>query len=295
MKEKKEIQVQLSPYGEFPQTREDGTQVRQVCDEEAFRRLVDSFDPGDVPVDFDHGIESNGGSTRAAAWISRIWVDPDKGLMASLALTPAGADAVQGREYRYLSPAWILAEDGRPEKLLSVAFTNRPNLPVTPVMNARKPVATLNISNPASGAAGGLTTNLNKIKMEELKKSLGLDETADEAAVIAAVQALLGEIEQMRREKAEAEMEAEAEEFANACDPETPEQKEEIKNAYKISPEATKMLAKNIRRTARQKILNTAAAKTPELPRKSFNARAEMAALPPSERKAFFRQHRADF
>lgn len=298
MKGKEEIQVQLSPYGEFPQTREDGTQVRQVCDEEAFRRLVDSFEPGDVPVDFDHGIESDDGSTRAAAWISRIWVDPDKGLMASLALTPSGEEAIVGREYRYLSPAWILAEDGRPEKLVSVAFTNRPNLPVTPVMNARKPVATmvaLNISNSASGAAGGLTTNPNKIKMEELKKALGLDETADEAAVIASVQALLSEIEQMRREKAEAEMEAEAEEFANACDPETPEQKEEIKNAYKISPEATKMLEKNIRRTALQKILNTAAAKTPELPRKSFNARAEMAALPPSERKAFFRQHRADF
>ncbi len=294
----KEIKVQLSPFGEFPQSREDGTEVTQICDAEAFARLVDSFEPGEIPVDFDHGIESDGGSTRAAAWLSRLWVDGEKGLMAILALTPAGEEAVQGREYRYLSPAWILDDDGRPEKLVSVGFTNRPNLPVSPVLNARRTVATmvaLNFDNPASGNAGGLTKNPNKIKMEELKKALCLDETADEAAVIAAVQALLGEIEQMRREKAEADMEAEAEKFANACDPETPEQKEEIKNAYKISPEATKMLAKNIRRTARQKILNAATAKTPDLPRKSFNARAEMAALPPSERKAFFRQHRADF
>lgn len=294
----KEIDVQLSPFGEYPQTGDDGAEIKQICDAYAFRRIVEQFRPGEIPVDYDHAIESDDCSTRAAAWITRLWIDDDDGLMGTLALTPSGEDAVLGREYRYLSPAWILAEDGRPEKLVSVALTNRPNLPVAPVINARKPVATmvaLNFSTTAPGIAGGITTNPQKLKMEELKKALGLEESADEAAVIAAVQALLGEIEQMRREKQEAKMESEAEAFANACNPETPEEKEEIKNAYKISPEATKMLAKNICRTRPQKILNTASAKTPELPRKSFNARAEMAALPPSERKAFFRKHRADF
>ena len=31
----KEIEVQLSPFGEYPQTREDGTTVNQICDAEA--------------------------------------------------------------------------------------------------------------------------------------------------------------------------------------------------------------------------------------------------------------------
>lgn len=295
MKEKKEIQVQLSPYGEFPQTREDGTQVRQVCDEEAFRRLVDSFDPGDVPVDFDHGIESDGGSTRAGAWVERMWVDPEKGLMAVLRLTPAGEAAVQGREYRYLSPAWLLGEDGRPEKLVSVGFTNRPNLPVAPVANSRC-VAHAILNNGQSASVTGGQTSKDKPNMNELKQALGLEETADDAAVLEAVKALVAEIGQMRRAKAEAEMDAEAEEFANALNPADAEQKENIKNAYKVSPQAAKMLAKNIRAAApQQKVLNAAAATTPPLPRKSFDARAEMAALPPAERKQFFREHRADF
>ena len=292
MKEKKEIQVQLSPFGEFPQTREDGTQVVQICDEQAFQGLLENFGGGEIPVDFDHGIESDGGSTRAGAWVERMWVDPEKGLMASLALTPAGEEAVQGREYRYLSPAWILGKDGRPEKLVSVGFTNRPNLPVAPVANSRR-VAHAIFNGQSASVTGGQPSK-DKPNMNELKQALGLEETADDAAILEAVKALVAEIGQLRRAKAEAEMDAEAEEFANALNPADAEQKENIKNAYKVSPQAAKMLAKNIRAAAPQRVYNTAAAKVPELPRKGIDARAEMASLPTRERAAFYAAHRAE-
>ena len=47
---------------------------------EAFQHLLENFSGGEVPVDFDHAGEE-GGSTRAGAWVERLWVDDSKGLM----------------------------------------------------------------------------------------------------------------------------------------------------------------------------------------------------------------------
>lgn len=74
----KEIEVQFSPFGEYPQTQEDGTTVNQVCDAEACQHLLENFSGGEIPVDFDHAGEE-GGSTRAGAWVERLWVDDSKG------------------------------------------------------------------------------------------------------------------------------------------------------------------------------------------------------------------------
>ena len=95
-----EIEVQFSPFGEYPQTRDDGTTVNQVCDAEAFQHLLENFSGGEIPVDFDHAGEEGGstragawverpgvksikvpfrGSTRAGAWVERLWVDDSMG------------------------------------------------------------------------------------------------------------------------------------------------------------------------------------------------------------------------
>ena len=74
----KEIEVQLSPFGEYPQTRDDGTTVNQICDAEAFQHLLENFSGGEIPVDFDHADEEDG-STRAGAWVERLWVDDSMG------------------------------------------------------------------------------------------------------------------------------------------------------------------------------------------------------------------------
>ena len=61
--------------------------------------------------------------------------DPGLGPVGVFRLTEAGAEAVNSREYRFVSVCWFLGDDGRPFKLDSVALTNRPNLPVRPVLN----------------------------------------------------------------------------------------------------------------------------------------------------------------
>ncbi len=127
-----ELEVQLSPYGNYPGLRGD-ERVIQRCDRAAFEAVVANFRP-EVLVDFEHHAET-GGDTEAAAWVQRVRVDPAKGLMATFRFTDAGADAVSNRRLRFLSPVWELDPHGRPVRLVSVGLTNKPNLPVRPIMN----------------------------------------------------------------------------------------------------------------------------------------------------------------
>lgn len=127
-----EREVQLSPFGEFSGLL-DGRRVIQTCDQAAFERLVANFS-GEVLVDFEHKAEL-GGDTEAAAWVQGLRIDPAKGLMATFKFTDVGAEAVANRRLRFLSPVWSLDDEGRPERLVSVGLTNKPNLPVAPLLN----------------------------------------------------------------------------------------------------------------------------------------------------------------
>ena len=127
-----EREVQLSPFGDFPGVLE-GQRVMQHCDQAAFERIVANF-AGEVLVDFEHRAEL-GGSTEAAAWVQSLRIDPAKGLMATFRFTDKGAEAVANRRLRFLSPVWLLDSEGRPEQLISVGLTNKPNLPVRPLLN----------------------------------------------------------------------------------------------------------------------------------------------------------------
>ena len=93
-----ETWVQLAPWGRYPN---DG--VDQILDEEAGRALCMEFD-GEVLVDADHASESDG-STEALAWIQDL-ERRDDGLWALFRWTDTGAEAVSGRRYRFVSPAW---------------------------------------------------------------------------------------------------------------------------------------------------------------------------------------------
>ena len=67
-----ELEVQLCPYGDFEKSG-----ILQRCDSAAFQRLLNNFDGRrEVLVDFDHAAEQ-GGSTRAAAWLTaRAFASP---------------------------------------------------------------------------------------------------------------------------------------------------------------------------------------------------------------------------
>lgn len=279
MKTKTEIEVQVSPFGEF---EKDG--VTQICDEAAFQKVLENFGGREVLVDFDHGAET-GGSTVAAAWLSELRLDPEKGLMGRMRLTSAGAEAVEGREYRFLSPCWTVGADGRPEQLISVGLTNKPNIPVRALLN-RAAGAITNVEQPKQPKPNN--------NMEKILEALGLAPEAGEEEILAAIADLKGKLAQCEAERLENEAEKAVEESPAK---EVLENRAAWKHAYMKDPETTRMLLNSLRPAPAakpQRVYNTAAAKVPELPRTGIDARAEMASLPTRERAAFYAAHRAE-
>lgn len=246
-----ETWVRLAPWGTHRiWDEEKKTWVGQRLDEAAGSQLVRAFS-GDILVDADHSSE-NGGSTEALAWIAGLDARDD-GLWALFRWTDKGAEAVSGRRYRFVSPAWTVDDDGRPDLLVSCALTNRPNIPSSkPILNS---------------AAGGSGEPTRKPQMEELKKALGLAPDAADADVLAAVQALQAENASLKEAKLNSEAEAFAEEHKDKCD------REVLKNSYRKDPELAKKLVLNMKapakapETPRKPVCNSAAAKAPDLSR----------------------------
>ncbi len=288
-----ETEVQIAPWGAYPNRNEAGETVEQIVDEDAGRAIVARFETGaeEILVDADHGSE-NGGSTEALAWITALRADPETGLWASFKWTDKGADAVSARRFRFVSPAWRLGEDGRPEALSSVALTNRPNIPGKPILNRE--------------SAGGASADQTKeTKMEELRKALGLAPDADDAAVLAAVQALAKKVEDLEAAKLNAEADAFAEEHKDkAKDPEV------LRNAYRKDPELAKSLVLNMKdpapapapdpakkpgevETAATRILQNRAPVGPGAGMTKEQAREKLASLPHAEQAEFYRQNAA--
>ena len=231
--------VQLSPYGEFEQVLPDGRRVVQIVDGEALRNILFNFSarlrPDGILVDADHQSE-DGGSTEALAWVEDMRIDPEAGLIGRLRWTDKGAQAVCARRYRFVSPAWELAEDGRPVRLVSVALTNRPNLPVRPILNraAPRPDAPAYQNGFFHSTATETTNPKPETKMiEEIKTLLGLPPEATDQDVLAAVQALKAKVDEAEAAAAEAKADAEAEAFANdeIAAGALPEEKEVLKRA----------------------------------------------------------------
>ena len=213
--------VQISPIGEFEQTDAEGRLILQKVDAQALEHLAATFtDP--VLVDADHESEE-GGRTEALAWIEALEADPEKGLLGRFRWTDTGAAAIAAKRYRFVSPCWLVDADGRPERLLSVGLTNKPNLPSRPVLNRAAPLKKLSNTQP------------KEIHMDEkIKTVLGLPPEADAAAILDAIKALQEEVAAMKAAIAEREAEAEAEKFAAEELPE--DTGEEVRNAVKAVP-----------------------------------------------------------
>lgn len=237
----KAITIQLAPEGRYPQfiddTDENGNttqkEVVQILDEQAMNTLVANFEKArseaeaqgrkyGVLVDADHSSETST-NTAAMGWVTKLFVDPEKGLMAEIEPTSLGAEKINGKVYRFVSGAWTLDEDNRPQELVSIGLTNKPNLPVAPMINAQaakkeepgtptqpanadapegvtadNPSATANAEEDKGGgkpeAQPDVAQNNNPEEGEinmNLKEKLGLPEEATDADVEAAVDALI--------------------------------------------------------------------------------------------------------
>lgn len=273
--------IQICPIGTWPHAGKPD----QVCDISTLQAVVDSWravGSMEVLCDFEHKSEDpcEFSDTTAAAWISNLRVDTARGLVGDFKFTAEGAQAVTNRALRFLSPVFM-ETNGVPNSLKSVALTNKPNIPVEPVLN-KTHSATPTVEEPVKKVNPG---------MEKLKEILGLAPEASEEDVIAAVTALKEREAALNKEKEEAEADAFAEKHEAVCNKQT------LKEAYLLNKDAAqKMVAGFVKPAeAQQKVLNKGLAKTPDIPAPAANVREQMAALPPCERAAFYRAHASEF
>lgn len=137
--------VLISPLGEFPHGTGDKTVMQEVTNlsvefmAETFKRN------GNRPIliDFDHRSFEREDDTQAAGWIEDL-IPQEDGLYARVRWSNAGQKALDGGEYRYLSPVWVTRSGGSRERripceLVSVGLTNRPNLPLPALSNSQLP------------------------------------------------------------------------------------------------------------------------------------------------------------
>lgn len=241
--------VQLCPFGSFP-----GEKSLQVCDRAAFEQLVADWKANGSPeilMDFEHQSEVDriDSDTRAAAWITNLAVDDARGLVGDLRLTDAGADAIANRRLRFLSPTWYTDGGGRPAHMTSVALTNKPNIPVAPILN----------KGPAPGVKHVEETKGPNMDVNKIKEALGLPADATDEQVLAAVKEgrdAKSRAAKMQAEAEKAALDKEAEEFAekNAgkCD------KEVLRAQYVANKEVARALVAGIpaAKEEPQKILN---------------------------------------
>jgi phage I-like protein len=275
--------VQICPVGDFPNGDRN-----QHCTLEALENVVAKCKEDgekEVLVDFEHNSEAGGTSdTSAAAWVSNLRADKERGLVGDFKLTDLGAEAISNRRLRFLSVAWLVNKETRePFEIRSIALTNKPNIPVAPVLNRE--------------TNGGI--NVEEMKgptMDKLKEALGLSADATEEDILAAVQEALKakeEVAELKANAKKAQLEAEAEDFAEKnkakCD------KAVLKAQYIANKEVAQALVAGIPevKAPPQKILNKGS-QAPELKLNKEDARSQMAALPAEKRAEFYQNHKAE-
>ncbi|PDT05710.1 hypothetical protein CO666_03650 [Rhizobium chutanense] len=124
-----------------------------------------------LAVDENHSTDlaaKQGHAAPARGWIVELQ-KRDDGLYGRVEWTPEGERMVAAKEYGFLSPVFLhsAAKPFKVAKLLRVSLTNDPNLADLKSLHSQEENAML----------------------EQLRKALGLPETADEATILAAVAA----------------------------------------------------------------------------------------------------------
>lgn len=141
--------VQIAPYGAFPHSM-----GLQYFDRTDAAKLVANFKSltakllrrwGGLPWYEGHPDTSpkDYPNKRAYGWIDDVAARED-GLYGHVKWTRAGQELVSEGHYKYFSPVWhvVPANVGgkrvlRPDELISVGFTNMPNMPVLPLSNVQ--------------------------------------------------------------------------------------------------------------------------------------------------------------
>ena len=221
------LSVQVAPFGSFTgilRGEKKPRRITQTLDRAAFDRIISAWNAAGSPellVDADHD-SANGGSTRAYAWASNLRIVENSpsspsplnpGLYADFKFTEEGAKVVNDREFRFVSPVFECDRVGQALALTSIALTNRPNLPVSCILNTSVEGCGLRVEDDTQRSAPNAQppTTRKEHNMEKILAALGLAEGATEDEAVAAIDAL-----QKRASDAEAKvLNQEAEAFAD--------------------------------------------------------------------------------
>lgn len=244
--------VQIAPFGEYKNYTTEGREVTQICDKAAFENIVKNFDK-ELIVDVEHRSELTDDS-EAAGWLSNLRVDETRGLVGDIKVSAKGAQLLNGLNYRFGSPAFILDEIDRPEKLLSFALTNRPAMKdIEHVYNTEnapeetKDETIISATEPAAPEEEVAADDLGKepdIMNEELIKLLGLPEDATSEMIMESVGKMISELAEIKKGEAEKKLDEEADKFVE----ELPEEvRDTVKNSYKENADLTKTIVNSLK------------------------------------------------
>jgi len=181
-----ETAVRLLPAGEFRSADGSGRPTdapawRIDAAQAAILIARDTARSSRRVVDYEHQTllaAKNGNPAPAAGWIGALeWREGD-GLYAQIEWTEKAAAMIAAGEYRYLSPVFPYAADGRVLDIAMAGLTNNPGL------DGLTDLAAL------SAVFANLPPDQEKEPMDKLLAALGLAITASEAEALAALAAL---------------------------------------------------------------------------------------------------------
>lgn len=138
-----ETVVMLAPLGSTEGWNQKLNQaVEEIVDDEALKNIIANYEGDELLLDIDHRSmrEPLQRSTEAAGWISRLIAvysdSPLAGLYGTIKWTETGRKLVEARDYRFLSPVFVIDENNKPVKLVNCALTNRPAFTnIEPILN----------------------------------------------------------------------------------------------------------------------------------------------------------------
>ena len=130
-----------------------------------------------------------GRNTEAYGWISGlkaiIGLGDMDGLYGTIKWTSKGIELVKDRVYRFLSPVFELDGDGRAIRLVNVALTNRPALPLPPIINSEaEDEKNISITNSKKDTDLMNKDELNALVVEMVKNALDKVSKAELSAEI---------------------------------------------------------------------------------------------------------------
>ena len=235
--------VKISPIGKFAGSSPDGKKRVEIIDEQSVMQMAKQTE--EILLDKDH--ESmrgpEGRNTEAYGWISGLKAivglgDMD-GLYGSIKWNPNGIQLAKDRVYRFLSPVFELDAEGRATKLVNVALTNRPALPLPPIINSEaEDEKNISITDSKKDTDDMNKDEINALVVEMVKKAL---EDVNKAKLSAEISKEVAE-EATKQKIIDESLQTETkEEVKNECITAKEEMtKEEVKNEEMTKEEVTK-------------------------------------------------------